>query len=68
MQREQKPMERTAPAGGGGPGPQAESVEQIHVRALGMLDVVDRTLDALRPHHPEDYERKTHQRLQTGGQ
>jgi len=54
--------------GDGGPVPDADSIEQVRAEAHGILDHVDKVLDSIKPHSPEDYEVKLHQHRQRGGQ
>jgi hypothetical protein len=52
-------------AGGGGPAPEGDVVEQVRNEADGILSAADRILDSLKPLNAEDYLLQNRQR---GGQ
>ncbi len=62
MERERQ-LQRTA--GGGGPVPGSEGVEEVRAQLEGILDAADKILDSIRPVNPEEYLQQNRQR---GGQ
>jgi hypothetical protein len=64
MERE-RPIQRTAPASGGGPGSNGEGTDQVRSPLEDMLEAADRILDSIRPVNPEQY---LQQNRQSGGQ
>lgn len=59
MERE---LQRQRPAGGGGPEPGSEGMEQTRANLEGILAEADRILDGLRPVNAEEYLQQNRQR------
>jgi hypothetical protein len=64
MEREH-PIQRSTPAGGGGPEPEADGLEQLRLESGEILEAMDRILDSVQVVNPEEYLQRNRQH---GGQ